>query len=226
MLRYTSRRLVLDKLGNTKLGAEVLAETRREMQSIESKDNFVVRFLTRRRPVDHLAIEVDGPITKEFNAYFVYAKHLSTALLCLPVFALSLSGVLSPTFYLLVSTNIMPADKYYKMWAHGNRLVELAGQAVFCVVFYDLSAYIRYPFFARVLAPVFRRQGWLRPLPKANFSADELRRGAAMRGGKGTKPLGRPLGQVRREFKAEAKPNPFGRASSTKVVPAPKSGGH
>lgn len=231
MIHLTGLRLLLDKLGSTKLGAEVLTQTRGDMKHIVAGDSLVVRFFTRRRPIDYLAIEVDGPITRELAPSFVYAKRVFTALLCVPVFALTLTGALSPTYYVLVPTRILSAEKYNRMWEFSYRGVELLGQAALCLVLYDLSAYLRYPFFARVLAPLYRRRGWLRPQPKLNLTVEQLRSGAAMRrqggggGGAGPpRPLGRPLGEVRRIAKAgpNPNPNPFGKPSHS-VAAGPRT---
>lgn len=210
MLRFTQRRLLFDKLSRTKLGSEVLARTRSEMRHLERKDNFVMRFMTRRRPVDYLAIEVDGPITKELHPSFRYVKNGLIALIFVPFVLLLVSGVLQPTYYLLVPTGLVPDDHYVQMWSFSNWAIVLAGQLFFALVVYDLSVYLRYPFFAHVVAPLYRKAGWLRPVPQASLTMEQLKSGAPRR--VQPRPLGRPLGEVKKEKKkASVLADPFGR---------------
>lgn len=211
MLRSSPRRLLLDKLGQTKLGSEVLAQTRSEMRHLERKDNFLMRFMTRRRPVDYLAIEVDGPITMELHPSFRYVKNGLTCLVFVPFVVLLISGVLQPTYYLLVPTGLVPYDHYVQMWSFSHFAIVLAGQLFFALVVYDLSVYVRYPFFAHVLAPMYRKMGWLRPPPAASLTMEQLKSGATRR--VQPRPLGRPLGEVKKEKKktAPVMAAPFGR---------------
>lgn len=211
MLRFTQRRLLFDKLSQSKLGSEVLAQTRSEMRHLERKDNVFMRFMTRRRPVDYLAIEVDGPITKELHPSFRYVKNGLTCLVFIPFVVLLVSGHLQPTYYLLVPTGLVPYDHYVQMWSFSNVAIVLAGQLFFALVVYDLSVYLRYPFFAHVLAPMYRKMGWLRPPPPASLTMEQLKSGAARR--VQPRPLGRPLGEVKKaNRKASAVADPFGRA--------------
>lgn len=214
MIRVSARRLLLSQLGSTKLGAEVLQKTRRDMKNLETKDNIIIRFLTRRRPVDYLAMEVDGPISRELDPHFSYAKSAFTFLLCAPVFTLLFAGYLQPTYYMLVPTGIMPVAKYEQMWSFSHRAVVGVAQALFCVILYDLSVYIRYPFFLKVLAPFYRRMGYMRTAPPtANLTLEQLRSGAHKRH-TAARPLGRPLGEVRREMKKDSvSQHPFGRGT-------------
>ncbi|KPI84681.1 hypothetical protein ABL78_6275 [Leptomonas seymouri] len=211
MLRFTQRRLLFDKLSQTKLGAEVLAQTRSEMRHLERKDNAVMRFMTRRRPVDYLAIEVDGPITKELHPSFRYVKNGLTCIFFFPFVLLLVAGYLQPTYYLVVSTGLVPYDRYVKMWSFGNWAVVLAGQLFFALLVYDLSVYVRYPFFAHVLAPAYRKMGWLRPPPPASLTMEQLKSGATRR--VQPRPLGRPLGEVKKEKRRASvtAADPFGR---------------
>lgn len=208
MLRFSSRRLLFDKLGRTKLGAEVLAQTRSEMRHLERKDNALMRFLTRRRPIDYLAIEVDGPMTKELHPSFRYVRNGLTFFFFAPVLVFLISGHMKPTYYLLVSTNLVPADHYEKMWDFSNWAVVLAGQLFFALLLYDLSVYIRYPFFAHVLAPLYRSLGLLRPPPAASLTLEQLKAGKTK--ASRPRPLGRPLGEVKAVAR-EKPPSPFGK---------------
>ncbi|KPA80282.1 hypothetical protein ABB37_04577 [Leptomonas pyrrhocoris] len=212
MLRFTHRRLLFDKLSQTKLGAEVLAKTRSEMRHLERKDNALMRFMTRRRPVDYLAIEVDGAITKELHSSFRYVKHGLTCLVFIPFLVALLSGSLQPTYYLLVPTGLVPYDHYVRMWSFGNWAIVMAGQLFFALAVYDLSVYVRYPFFAHVLAPIYRKMGWLRPPPPASMTLEQLKSGVARHAQ--PRPLGRPLGEVKKEKKKTPAvgADPFGRA--------------
>ncbi|KAL7695301.1 hypothetical protein N2W54_000523 [Lotmaria passim] len=211
MLRFTQRRLLFDKLSQTKLGAEVLAQTRSDMRHLERKDNALMRFLTRRRPVDYLAIEVDGPITKELHPSFRYVKNGLTCLAFAPFVVLLVCGYLQPTYYLLVPTGLVPYEHYVQMWSFSNPAIVLAGQLFFALVVYDLSVYLRYPFFAYVLAPAYRKMGWLRPPPPASLTMEQLKSGAVRRAQ--PRPLGRPLGEVKKQKKVPtSRADPFGRS--------------
>jgi hypothetical protein len=211
MLHVTHRRLLFDKLSRTKLGAEVLAQTRSEMRHLERKDNALMRFMTRRRPVDYLAIEVDGPITQQLHPSFRYVKNGLTCLVFVPFVVLLVSGYLQPTYYLLVSTGLVPFDHYVQMWSFSKFAIVLAGQLFFALVVYDLSVYVRYPFFAYILAPAYRKMGWLRPPPPASLTLEQLKSGATRRAQ--PRPLGRPLAEMKREKKKtpDATTDPFGR---------------
>ncbi|KAK7197648.1 hypothetical protein NESM_000716200 [Novymonas esmeraldas] len=202
MLRLSARRCFFDKLSQTKLGSEVLAQTRSEMRHLERKDNVLMRFITRRRPIDYLAIEVDGAVTRELHPSFRYVKHGITCLFFVPFMALLLSGHLQPTYYLLVPTGLVPHDRYVQMWSFSNWAIVLAGQLFFALVVYDLSVYVRYPLFAHVLAPAYRKMGWRRPPPPASLTMEQLK-GSAARHTR-SRPLGRPLGEARKDRKTPA----------------------
>ncbi|KAG5473684.1 hypothetical protein LSCM1_04311 [Leishmania martiniquensis] len=212
MLRFSSRRLLFDKLSQTKLGSEVLAQTRSDMRRLERKDSALIRFMSRRRPIDYLAIEVDGPVTKELHHSFRHLKNAITCFFFVPFVALLITGHLQPTYYLLVPTGLVPHDHYVQMWSFSNWAIVLAGQLFFALVVYDLSVYVRYPFFAYLLAPVYRKMGWRRPSPPVSLTMEQLKTGASRRAQ--ARPLGRPLDEVRREKKtaAAATADPFGRA--------------
>ncbi|ORC90076.1 uncharacterized protein TM35_000091260 [Trypanosoma theileri] len=223
MLRCSSRHLILAKLGRTKLGAEVLTQTRVEMREIEHSDNRFIRFLTRRRPIDYLALQVDGPITKELHPSFRYVKYFCTFLLTAPVFVLLITGVLSPSYYVLVPSGFVNADQFARMWEFSHWSVVLAGQIFIFLIFYDLSVYVRYPFFAHVLAPIYRRFGWLSVQRQqqqqrgASLTVEELRR---LRRGAPVKPLGVPLSEMRRtaqqQQQQQQRPDPFGNRRKSK----------
>lgn len=212
MFRLSSQRLVLHRLSQTKLGSEVLAQTRSEMRHLERKDNAIMRFMSRRRPIDYLAIEVDGPVTKELHSSFRHVKNGITCFVFVPFVVLLVAGYLQPTYYLLVPTGLVPYDHYVRMWSFSNWAVVLAGQLLFALVVYDLSVYARYPFFAYVLAPAYRKLGWFRPTPAASLTIEQLKTGAARP--VHARPLGRPFGEVQRQRKATAAAtaDPFGRA--------------
>lgn len=210
MLRLSTRRLLFDKLASTKLGAEVLAQTRTDMQQLNQSESYVLRFFSRRRPIDFLAIEVDGPITKELHPSFRYVKNGLTFLVFAPIFVLLVAGVLQPTYYMLVPTHIISAEKYNGMWQFSHWALVLAGQLLFFVILYDLSVYVRYPFFAYGLAPAYRKLHLVRPTPVAFHGVEELKGLSTAKRHVAAKPLGRPLGEVRKEVKKEPRPNPFG----------------
>ncbi|AIN99974.1 hypothetical protein LPMP_290230 [Leishmania panamensis] len=204
MFRLSSRRLLLDKLSQTRLGSEVLAQTRSEMQHLERKDSALMRFMSRRRPIDYLAIEVDGPVTKELHPSFRYVKNIITCFVFVPFVVLLVAGHLQPTYYFLVCTGLVPYDHYVQMWSFSNWAIVLVGQLFFALVVYDLSVYVRYPLFAHVLAPAYRKMGWFRPSPAASLTLEQLKTGASRR--VQARPLGRPLGEVRRGKKPAAAP--------------------
>ncbi|KAH9598941.1 hypothetical protein LSM04_004298 [Trypanosoma melophagium] len=221
MLRCSSRHLILAKLGRTKLGAEVLTQTRLEMREIEHSENRLIRFLTRRRPIDYLALQVDGPITKELHPSFRYVKYFCTFLLAAPVFVLLVTGVLSPSYYVLVPSGFLTADQFERMWEFSHWAVVLAGQIFIFLIFYDLSVYVRYPFFAHVVAPIYRRCGLFSVQQQqqqqrgASLTIEELKR---RRRGAPVKPLGVPLSEMRKtaQQQQQERPDPFGKRRKSK----------
>lgn len=158
-----------------------------------------MRFLSRRRPIDHLAMDIDGPITKELDASFYYLRHALTAIVCVPVFVLLVTGTLSPTYYMLVPTGLVTMTQYTAMWNFSHWGMVLLGQLMAFVIFYDMSVYIRYPILSRLVVPMYRRFKLVKPAPAANFGVHELRSGVARRAQ--PKPFGRPLGDVQKERK-------------------------
>ncbi|EKF33127.1 hypothetical protein MOQ_003017 [Trypanosoma cruzi marinkellei] len=206
MLRCSARCLLFSGLGRTKLGAEVLMKTRIEMREVSKSENFLIRFLARRRPIDYLALEVDGPITKELHPSFSIVKHICTLLLVVPVFVTLVMGKLSPTYYMLVPTGFVTVEQFEHMWEFSHWAVVLAGQLLFFVVFYDLSVYVRYPFFAYVLAPLYRRLGWRRSrLQSSSMTLDELQRRRPH-----ARPLGVPLSEAKRASRQARHPDLHG----------------
>ncbi|AAZ10572.1 uncharacterized protein TEOVI_000564800 [Trypanosoma equiperdum] len=194
MLRLSSRCHLYEKLGRTKLGAEVLLKTRNDMRGFGKDSNFIVRFLARRRPIDFLALEVDGRLARELHPSFRIVKNACTLLLMGPVFVMLVSGMMSPTYYLLVSTNIMTVDRYNGLWEFSHWAVVLCGQLFVFIFLYDLSVYVRYPFFAYILVPMYRRLG-LQRHQNVTVPLDEVRRRAR------AKPLGAPLSTVGKKLK-------------------------
>ncbi|RNF17838.1 uncharacterized protein Tco025E_04745 [Trypanosoma conorhini] len=206
MLRCSPQCLLFSGLGRTKLGAEVLMKTRCEMREMSQSDNRFFRFLTRRRPIDYLALEVDGPVTRELHPSFRIMKNVCTFLLVAPVFALLVTGVLSPSYYVLVPTGLLTADQFERMWEFSHWAVVLAGQLCLFLVFYDLTVYVRYPLFSHVLAPFYRRMGWRRSQLRSQAKTlDELQRRRPH-----ARPLGVPLSEAKRASRDVRRPDPFG----------------
>ncbi|CAD2213429.1 hypothetical protein, conserved [Angomonas deanei] len=205
MLRLTCRRFIYDRLGKTKLGAEVLSKTRSEMKSLEQESNFLIRFFTRRRPIDFLAIEVDNRIARELHPSFYYAKALITVLLMGPIFVWLFSGKMEPSYYALVPTRILTRDRYEKIWEFSDWYMVLGGQVIVAIILYDLSVYIRYPIFAYLLAPAYRKMGLVRSAPVGAMGAQELK---SVRKKIQAAPLGKPLHEVKKD--AKKRDNPFG----------------
>ncbi|ESL06381.1 hypothetical protein TRSC58_05947 [Trypanosoma rangeli SC58] len=207
MLRCSVQCLLFSRLGRTKLGTEVLMKTRYEMREMSQSDNRFIRFLARRRPIDYLALEVDGPITRELHSSFRIVKNACTFLLVAPVLVLLVMGVLSPSYYVLVLPGFITGDQFERMWEFSHWAIVLAGQLFLFVVFYDLSVYVRYPFFAYVLAPLYRRMGWRCLQPRSQAKAlDKLQPHRPH-----ARPLGVPLSEAKRASRDVQRPDPFGR---------------
>nr|CCC47309.1 conserved hypothetical protein [Trypanosoma vivax Y486] len=193
MLHHSPHQHLYKMLSRTKLGAEALMKTRNDMKRLDRGSNIVVRFLARRRPIDFLALEVDGRMARELHPSFRIVKSICTFILMAPLFGLLVTGVISPTYYMLVPTGLLSEKRYEEMWKFSHWAVTLAGQLLVFVLFYDLSVYIRYPFFAYGLAPMFR---WLELVRtprkgfKTNHALVNVRRGPRPR----PRPLGAPLG--------------------------------
>nr|CCC89901.1 conserved hypothetical protein [Trypanosoma congolense IL3000] len=185
MMRLTARCHIYEKLGKTKIGAEVLAKTRKDMHSFGKDSNFIVRFLSRRRPIDFLALDVDGRIARELHPSFRVVKNACTVLLMGPLLLLLVTGTLSPSYYFLVPTGLMTEDRYSALWEFSHWAAVLTGQLCIFIVLYDLSVYVRYPVFAYVLAPLYRSLG-LQRQHGATVPLKEIRRRAHAR------PLGSP----------------------------------
>lgn len=161
-------------LGNTKIGQEAMQQARKEMQNIDKSSNPVVRYLSKKRKVDNMQVELEGRIADGLHPSFKTAMRASTALFCLPVLLGLLFGVLQPTYYIFVSFAGMARDRYDKLWTFANPFIVAGGQLCLFLVFYDLSIYLRMPFFFYVLAPAFRKFGWTRALAKGTKSVHEL----------------------------------------------------
>lgn len=197
MLRRTISRYDFNYFGRTKFGAEALRKTKGDMQTIDRSPNPILRYLSRKRNVDQLQILVEGRITDELHPFFKYATNFFTLLVTLPVLGGLVTGKLMPSYYVLVSTGLIHEEKYFRMWKLANMWVVLAGQLFIFVVYYDLSIYLRMPFFAYVLAPSFRKFGWLRPPPIGAMTTEELLAKS-------------PQGKMAKKIPVSGKPKGFG----------------
>jgi hypothetical protein len=68
----------------------------------------------------------------------------------------------------------MAKEKYDKLWTFANPFIVAGGQVCLFIFFYDLSIYLRMPFFFYVLAPAFKKAGWTRPMAKGTKTVKEL----------------------------------------------------
>lgn len=66
MFSYSYRRHIYSLLSRTTLGVEALQKTKQEMQQLSKskRKNVLVNFLTHKRPIDTLAINVDDKFAK------------------------------------------------------------------------------------------------------------------------------------------------------------------
>ncbi|CUF60705.1 transmembrane protein, putative [Bodo saltans] len=172
MFQYCRTRL--NYFANTKIGQEALQQSQRDMKNLDKNPNRFVRYLSKQRPVDKMQVELEGRIANDLHPSFRSAMRICTGILCTPVLLGLLTGYFQPTYYLFVSFSGMAKEKYDKMWTLANPFIVAGGQLCLFLVFYDLSIYLRMPFFFHVLAPVFRKAGWIRALAKGTKTVKEL----------------------------------------------------
>lgn len=214
-MRRCVLRLDFQYLGKTKFGSEVLAKTKAEMKSIDTNPNPVLRYLSRKRNIDQLQIEVEGRIADDLHPAFRHTMRLCTGMLMSPILVWLLSGSAQPTYYLMVSFGNMDTEKYEKLWKLANPWVVAAGQMLMFAVIYDLSIYVRMPFFAKVLAPLFRKYGPAKPEAKGTVTIDALKRRSS-----GTlNSLGRKPSTTSSPVFTSS-PKPLGRPLSDKTPPS------
>ena len=182
MMRRSLLRSDFSYFGKTKFGQEALKKTKADMQTIDRSPNPLLRYMSKKRNIDRLQIEGEGRIADDLHPSFQYAMKFFTTLLCAPVLAGLLSGSLQPSYYLLVPTKAIPEDRYNRMWTLANPWIVASGQLFVFFVFYDLSIYVRMPFFAYVLAPLFRRFGPQRHVAKGTVSVSELTKRTGSKG--------------------------------------------
>lgn len=177
--------------GKTKIGAEVLANARRDMQTIDSNPNPILRYMAKKRNIDQLQIDVEGRIADELHWSFRHVMKVMTALMTTPVLVGLLSGTLQPTHFFLVRSGAVQEEKYISMWKLANPWIVAAGQLLLFAIYYDVTIYLRMPLFAHVLAPIYRKLGLLKPQALGAVSIKELKSKGLLQS-KG-KPLGRQI---------------------------------
>lgn len=218
MLRRSIARFDFGILGKTRFGAEAIAKTKRDMNTIDGTANPLLRYMTRKRKIDQLQIDVEGRIAEDLHPSFLTAINVLTVAVMGPLFYFFVHGDLQPTYYLMVSTNIVKPEKYAKVWDIANPLVVFATQVFTFAVFYDASIYVRMPFFAYVLAPLFRKFGPKKVMAKGTVTLQELKqKSAAMQQRKGVK--GGANGSS-----PNVVPRPLGKPTTAAAAPPKKFG--
>lgn len=167
-------RVHLSFFGKTRLGQEALQQAQKEMRTLDKNPNPLIRYLSKKRKVDMMQVELEGRIAQTLHPSFRHAMLGLTALLCAPVLFGLVLGVIQPTYYLFVSMGGMARDRYDKLWTFASPWIVLGGQLCLFAIVYDLSIYIRVPFFFYVLAPLYRRAGYTRAVAKGTKTVHEL----------------------------------------------------
>ncbi len=117
--------------------------------------------LAKRRRIDDLADYVDRELRFEFVPAFEYAMAAFSIALMAPVIYVVTEGIVTPS-RLVVWMGAMSEADYKKSWAPFPWWSWTAGHGMLFYCVYQLTPYVRYPFFVHVLAPFFRRRGWVR----------------------------------------------------------------
>jgi hypothetical protein len=178
----------MELLRKTKVGAEAWAQTRAQIKSIDDSSNFLLRWASRQRKIDTMAVEVETRMVDEFHAGFKFVLRIVNGAALAPVLFGLLGGTLQPSYYLLVLSGAMEPEKYAKIWEHAHPGMVVTGQLFVFLVWYDLSVYLRYPLMFYVVAPIFRRMGLFK-VKCGGATVEQLRQGL-----KRTVPA-RPLGK-------------------------------
>ena len=168
--------------GNTRVGQELALRTKHYMNDLNkgSRGNPITRFLSRRRTIDRMQVEVDDHITQELHHSFEWAMKLWTMLVVTPVIAGLFAGKVAPTRF-MVWFGITTQERYDAIWEFAHIGWILLGQACCALLYYDLSVYWRYPVYKYAFAPIWRKMGWTRPAPVGTANLADLKSGAARR---------------------------------------------
>lgn len=200
MLRFTRcSRDSFKYFRETRLGQELALRTKQDMNNIHKSQqggggqkgggggggggggsNFVTRFLTRKRAVDRMQVEIDTHTVSELHWSFGYLMKFWTMLVVTPFITALFAGKVAPTQF-LYRFGFTTKERYEAIWEHANILWVLFGQAMVAIAYYDLSIYWRYPVYKYVFAPIYRRYGLYRPAAQGSFELKDLKSGAARR---------------------------------------------
>ena len=198
-------------LTNTDMGREAMAKAREEVLSSQKGGSRLMRFFLRRRRIDRVGLELEGPVTDQLHWTFPHAMTFVSLATVLPVaYCMMVSEKLRVSYFFLVfPIQIMPEYKYDKLWTLCNPFVVLAGQLFCLLIWFDISVYIRYPICMSIVAPIYRALGLVRAAPKGVKTVEELKQGL-----QGTKPLA--LGVKKTVLKSSSvTPKPFAKATAT-----------
>lgn len=150
------------------------------------KRNPVARFsakmaekLAKRRKVDDLADYVDQDLRFEFTSSFEYAMGGFTLLImALPMYLVCEGW--TPPSKVTVWVGMMTEKEYNETWEMMTNKwgipwwTSSIGHAALFFVLYQFTPYIRYPFYVHVMAPFYRKMGWVTNRFHAKQKAAEL----------------------------------------------------
>ncbi len=209
-------------LTNTDMGREALLRAREEVIHSQKGGSRIMRFFLRKRRIDRVGIELEGPVTDQLHWTFPWAMRIGTALTVLPVaYMMMVSHQIRISYFFLVwPIQLIPEYKYDKIWEICNPFVVYATQIALLLIWLDFSVYIRYPIFMSVVAPLYRALGLVKSAPKGAKTVDELKKGLL-----DTKPLMLGVKNAASQNNPAVASRPLGKAAGSapsKIAPAPR----
>lgn len=135
--------------------------------------------LSKRRKIDDLADYVDQDLRFEFTSSFEYAMGAFTfVLMAVPIFFVTEGW--TPPSKVTVLVGMMSEKEFNDTWDLIQSKwgipwwMSSVGHAALFFVLYQLTPWIRYPFYVHVLAPFYRKLGWVTHRFHAKQKAAEL----------------------------------------------------
>jgi hypothetical protein len=122
--------------------------------------------LARRRKIDDLADFVDQELRFEFTPSFEYAMGAVTLFVMAVPMYLVCEGVTPPS-KVTVLVGMMTEKEWAATWDamtnqwHIPWWTSSIGHAALFFVLYQFTPYFRFPFFVHVMAPFYRKMGWV-----------------------------------------------------------------
>lgn len=119
------------------------------------------KWALRPRKIDEMANYVDNDLRFQFHGSFRWMMDLYTFALVVPPFYLMFYNYVNVSDLAVVS-GMVSQERYDRLWAQVPWQSVVVGQAMIWWGIYYVSAYLRYPVFLHVLAPLWKRLGLVR----------------------------------------------------------------